>query len=445
MRAPRLLVTSQNFRRQITFQLLIILFFLCFSVTHSYALSKEDFKKSTELNEQAIAKLKAGNLSGAESDLLQALVYSGQSAQIRKNLGSVYYEEGVQAQNAKKDFFEAQRYLSMALDIEPENKRYKKAYASSLFFEAGIRAKEGHSEEAMRLYKQAAALDPENAAAWGQASNFAWSSQNLDDAKDYLNKAQALDPNNKNVKILQERLKKSAQEQNLEVERSEHFILSADPTFMKNLGSHNALYDLEEAYNSVSYKLSYYPKNKIPVVFYPSGEFHNHWNMPTRVNAFFDGKLRVPYYDNRTPVNVLKPILMHELTHAFISTMTEKPIPQWLNEGIAQWVEGKEIDKRTKDAVMMYQTTKRLPPIPLLDRILAAQTNSYNNTEMTLAYIKSFSVVKYLIEQYGIWTLMQIVKDYHEYPSIEAVFKKFFNTDVDSLEKSWLYWFERNG
>lgn len=409
----------------------------------AFAITQEDFKKSTDLNESAIKKIKAGNLNGAEMDLLQALVYSGQNPKIRKNLGAVYYEKGVNAQKVKKDFNEAKRYLSMALDIEPQNERYKKAYASALFFEASIRGKEGRNEEALRLYKQAAQLDPQNAAAWGQASNFAWSNQKLDQAQDYLDRAKALNPSDKNVKILESRMKEARNESSLERQESEHFILAADPEYIKNLGGHNVLYDLEQAYNTVSYKLSYYPKHKIPVVFYPVKDFRNHWNLPARVNAFYDGKLRIPYYDDKTPVNVLKPVLMHELTHAFISTIGNKPIPQWLNEGLAQWVEGKKIEPKAKDALMIYESTKRSPPIQMLDRILAGQKNS-NNTEMTLAYMKSFSLTKYLIEKYGIWAIMQLIHDYSKYNLWDEACAKFFQENTESLEKSWLQWFERN-
>lgn len=420
------------------------LFFILFlAVRPAQAITQEDFRRSTELNESATQKLKSGNLDGAEIDMMQAYVYSGQNPQIRKNLSVVYYEKAIRAQKVKKDFYEADRYLSQALAIEPNNEKYRKAYAAVLFYKAQMRAKEGYSEEAMRLYEKAAALDPQNAAAWGQASNFAWASQKLSQAQNYLDKAKAIDPDSKNVKILEDRLKNSKLESSQQVERSQHFVLSADASYMKNVGSHNVLYDLEDAFNAVSYKLSYYPKEQIPVVFYSGSDFYRHWNLPGRVNAFFDGKLRIPYYSDKTPVNLYKPILMHELTHAFVSLMTDKPIPQWLNEGLAQWVEGKQIDRKSKDAMMTYEVAKRSHDIAHLDSVLQQQKNSFNNTQMTLAYMKSYSFVDYLIEQRGVWVVLELIKKYSTFSSADEAFKNFYHQNLKDLEKDWLRWFER--
>ena len=147
----------------------------------------------------------------------------------------------------------------MALEIEPDNERYKKACAAALFSSANSSAKQGRSEEALSFYEQAASYDPKNVTAWVQAAHYAWVNQRLDLAKKYFENAKALSPADKNVQILEERLSKSVPEQNLETQSSEHFVLSAGADYMKNVGSHNVLYDLEEAYNGVSYKLNIYP------------------------------------------------------------------------------------------------------------------------------------------------------------------------------------------
>ncbi|MEI8344555.1 MAG: tetratricopeptide repeat protein, partial [Candidatus Omnitrophota bacterium] len=191
----------------------------------------ENTAKAVRLNDAATAKLSAGNLDGAEIDLLQALEYSGNNASVRKNLGVVYFEKGTRALKVKKDYFEAQRYFRDALRIEPTSAVYKRGLASALFLEAGQRSRQGQSELALTLYEKAAAADPQNSAVWAAASQQAWQMQKLDKAADYLQKAKTLKPSDKNVQVLEQRLRTPAAEKNYETRQSEHFVLSADEGF----------------------------------------------------------------------------------------------------------------------------------------------------------------------------------------------------------------------
>ena len=412
------------------------------SARPAVAFSVEDGQKANQLNESAIRKMKSGNLDGALIDLLQALEYANQDPKLKKNLGVVYYEKGARALNTEKNFFEAERYFKEALAVEPANERYRKGYAAAVFLEAGARAKQGQNEAALSLYQQAAQYDTTNIHALIQAGHYAWVNQKLDLAKEFLTKAKAIDPDNKNVRILESKLgQASSPEEGLETQSSEHFILSADPGYMTQQGSHKILYELEQAYGEVSYKLSYYPKNKIPVVFYPLKEFHGHWKLSNRVSGYYDGKLRIPYAGDNAPMDILKPILRHELTHAFVSSMNHKPIPRWVNEGLAQWVEGRQLDAKSKEAIVIYHAAKRLPKLSELDGALSGQKN---NTETTLAYMKAFSVIEYLIDSHGVWSVWQLIRSYETQPDIEGLFKKYFQSNVNDIDERWIVWLEKH-
>ncbi len=394
------------------------------------------------LNDSAGVKLKSGDLDGAELDLLSALEYSGQDPRLRKNLGAIYYEKGVRAVRAS-NFYDAQKYLTSSLGIDPGNEKYRKAFAGAVSLEADSRAKIGQNEDALRLYKKAAVYDEKNISAWLQAAHYAWSTQHLDLGREYLDRAKALDPSDKNVLILEEKLKKNFNESESGGRASLHFILSAASTEASEKTSDSVLRELEGVYNEVSYKLNYFPQNKISVVFYPVAEFHDHWNLPKRVSGFYDGKLRIPYANEGTPFETLKPMIRHELAHAFVSSMTRKPIPRWMNEGLAQWVEGKKMDIQAKDAFLSYQFTKRVPDITQLDTVLSAQQNPFNNKEMTLSYMKAFSLVEYLIEENGVWSFVQFAQNQDTAVSQEELFKKYFHANLQQIEERWLRWLER--
>lgn len=428
-------------RPRVRFLAAFLLPVLAFLASPAHAVSSEDLKKASLLNDSGIQKVRERNLDGAETDLLQALEYSGQNPKIRKNLGGVYFEKGLDILKRKKNIYESERYLKQALEIEPENPRYRRAWSELSFIKAGERAQKGDYQSALKLYEEAAQWDQKNINAWVQASHYAWKTQSIPKAREYFEKAKALDPNDKNVKILSEKLEKSGSESGNAVESSEHFILSADAQHLAEAGGHRVLYDLEEAYNAVSYKLSFYPKNKISVIFYPMKEFHQHWRLPGRVSGYFDGKLRIPYANSKISIEGLKPVFRHELTHAFVSNLNAQPIPKWLNEGLAQWVEGKAMDMKAKDAMVIYQITRRIPDIRHLDQVLAAQNNSFNNTEMTLAYMKSFSLVEYMAEEHGVWSVLELVKNYGTAPP-EELFQKIFQCSIPELEAKWLRWVE---
>ncbi len=403
---------------------------------------QSSLQRGSALNDEAGVRMKAGDLDAAEELLLQALAYSQENEKVRNNLGVVFYEKGVRLANAG-NFHDAQSYLGKALEIKPADPRYRRAYASALFTEANKRAAAGLDATALELFEKTAALDPTSIHAWIRAADYAWKTQRLDKAILFTQKARELDPNNENVKILETRMSSSKVEEHYETHSSEHFILAASPSFIAGQGTPNLMRDLEEAYNNVSYQLSFSPKSKIPVVMYPINDFRNHWRTPARVKAFYDGKLRVPYPSSAVPETVMQPIVLHELTHAFINELTTQRVPYWLNEGLAQWIEGKQMSQRAKDALMIQEVTRRMPDLDHMDSVFQAQKNPYNDTEMTLVHMKSFSIVQYLIEQYGIWTLVGWIRDYDATKPLKFYTQKYFQVDPKTLEESWRVWLER--
>jgi hypothetical protein len=60
---------------------------------------------------------------------------------------------------------------------------------------------------------------------------------------------------------------------------------------------------------------------------------------PDWVAAVFDGKLRVPV-EMMHYREIYRPVLFHELTHSFVRAMTRAKVALWINEGIAQVVDG---------------------------------------------------------------------------------------------------------
>ena len=123
----------------------------------------------------------------------------------------------------------------------------------------------------------------------------------------------------------------------LGVEKSMHFRVEFDGKPSKK-DVMEALAVLEVAYDSISTLFDFMPENKISLVLYEAKVFQGVGDRPDWVAAVFDGKLRVPA-NMMEYREVYRPVLFHELTHAFVRAMTRAQIPLWMNEGIAQVIE----------------------------------------------------------------------------------------------------------
>lgn len=131
-------------------------------------------------------------------------------------------------------------------------------------------------------------------------------------------------------------LKKEMSE--LGIERSMHFRVEFEGRPSK-ADVMEALAVLEVAYDSLCTLFDFRPENKLSLVLYRSPEYQGVGPRPDWVAAIFDGKLRVPV-EMMHYREIYRPVLFHELTHSFVRAMTRAKIPLWVNEGIAQVVDG---------------------------------------------------------------------------------------------------------
>ena len=117
-----------------------------------------------------------------------------------------------------------------------------------------------------------------------------------------------------------------------------HFRLELEG-YASSIEVQEALSVLEVAYDSIANLFQFYPEDRIHVVMYQTEDFQGIGPHPDWVGAVYDGKLRFPANLMRFR-EIYRPILFHELTHAFVHQMTRAKVPLWLNEGIAQIIDG---------------------------------------------------------------------------------------------------------
>lgn len=135
-------------------------------------------------------------------------------------------------------------------------------------------------------------------------------------------------------------------ENNYRENRSAHFDLHYYGEAAPEL-AHDVLHALESDFDDTSAALNYTPKEPISVTLYTNQLFEDITRAPSWAGALNDGRIRVPVQglDHVSPA--LGRVLKHELTHSFINEKTHGRCPTWIQEGTAQWMEGRRTDQNS--------------------------------------------------------------------------------------------------
>ena len=124
-----------------------------------------------------------------------------------------------------------------------------------------------------------------------------------------------------------------------------HFTVLFEGPAEAPLAAH-AVEILEKAYWRIGAALYGYPPEVITVVLYTREQFRDVTQSPDWAGGAFDGRIRVPVQGALQDVAQFERVLTHELTHAFVRSITAGSAPQWLDEGLAMYFEGSDLSTR---------------------------------------------------------------------------------------------------
>jgi len=108
---------------------------------------------------------------------------------------------------------------------------------------------------------------------------------------------------------------------------------------------------LDASYSELSRRFSHYPEGVIRVTLYSRKAFQLATESPDWVGGLFDGQMRVPIGGLSRLTPAVKRVLIHELTHCFVASRSRGNAPRWLQEGIAQVVEGRATTAAGREAL----------------------------------------------------------------------------------------------
>lgn len=185
-----------------------------------------------------------------------------------------------------------------------------------------------------------------------------------------------------------------------------------------------ALSVLETAFDSLSGLFGYTPSEQFHLVLHEAGDFEGA-ERPDWVGAAFDGKIRVPLAAMRDR-RVYRPMLFHELTHAFIRAIAPYGVPYWANEGIAQVVDGSRSN--------LPRPGGKIPTIGELHSAFVAEGNEERAKKL---YWYSERMVREMLEVDGSFeTLRRYLESANEGRAPKALVELYGLTELDLLNRA---------
>ncbi len=97
---------------------------------------------------------------------------------------------------------------------------------------------------------------------------------------------------------------------------------------------------LDGAAERLGRALAYHPNGRLTVVLYEHEQFQDVTRVHGWATGLFDGKIRLPVGPTPPPAAQLERLIVHEYAHAAIHHLSHGRAPRWLQEGLAQVLEG---------------------------------------------------------------------------------------------------------
>lgn len=129
-----------------------------------------------------------------------------------------------------------------------------------------------------------------------------------------------------------------------------------------------------------------------------------------------------------------KRAIAHELTHLVINQVTLNPyigLPTWLDEGLAMHNEG-PLESAFADSLSLAITENRLISV----RSLASPFSAYAE-ESVLSYAESYSLIDFLITNYGGEKMLDLLHTFRQGSSYDGALEEVYGFNMDGLDTLW--------
>jgi tetratricopeptide (TPR) repeat protein len=364
------------------------------------------------------------------------------------------------------------RLAGLSAGIQADSRT--RAYAAVLWNNLGIeQEKLDGTKGAVKAYKQAAVLDPNNALILMNLAHAYWEQRDPAMNQEFLERLMRVAPQEAFPHMafadwLQERgrLPEAGRHLDQAVERA-----GSDPSLQSYLrtvtskvrhtdqiesrlasreGAHFTVkYDgendveswtialdvLEEAYREIGQKFGHFPSKPVVVILHPNAAFQANTGSPAWADGLFDpvlGRIHLPTQGALTDHAWLKRVLRHEFVHALLHDhqgLNHGALPSWLNEGLAMqlssdhWPDVEELSRSEISVIPLTALEGSWADLPA--------------DAASVAYLEADSATHYLLTRYGMHEVMQLLERLKKKQTLAAAIQAELSLSYDQLQQRW--------
>jgi tetratricopeptide (TPR) repeat protein len=252
----------------------------------------------------------------------------------------------------------------------------------------------------------------------------------MDQAVAEWKRALALKPDPEVQAALEKAQRDKQEEESYKENESSHFTLryngAAEPALAREV-----LRTLEAHFSAIESELNFTPPDSIGVVLYTQQAFADITRAPGWAGALNDGRIRVPVQGLSGVTPDLSRVLKHELTHSFVAQKTRGHVPTWMQEGLAQWMEGKRSGENADALAQIYRQGHAASLAQLEGSWMGLSGDS-----AAYAYAWALANIEYIVESGGMGDVERILDRLATGMSTEAALRDVLHANYEDLAQS---------
>jgi tetratricopeptide (TPR) repeat protein len=318
------------------------------------------------------------------------------------------------------DFERAASHYEIGLRFDSNN-------MGLLLEDAYLHLKRSEYTAALALLDRARPVDPDSAEV-AKLSGWAYYGLNrVSDAVTQWKRAMELKPDEETQHALDKAQRDAEEEAKYREGETSHFRLKYNGQAAPELAQ-EVLKTLESEFDEISATLNYVPPEPIGVILYTNQAFMDITRAPSWTGALNDGRIRVPVEGLGSMTSELARVLKHELTHSFVSQKTDGRCPVWLQEGIAQFMEGKRSRVNAKALIAAYDNRMEFSPLSYETSWMNLPRDAASN-----AYAWSLAVLERIVTVDGMGDVERILERIGAGSSTEDAMRAVLHEDYSDL------------
>src|SRR5712691_6927316 len=295
-------------------------------------------------------------------------------------------------------------------------------------------------KESLDYLERARRIAPNNADVAKLSGWAYYGSNKLDQAVAEWKRALALKPDSEVQRALDKALADKQEEESYKENESSHFKLrysgAAEPALARDV-----LRTLEAHFSAIESELDYTPPDSIGVILYTQDAFTDITKAPAWAGALNDGRIRVPVEGLTAVDQELSRVLKHELTHSFVTQKTRSACmagkncasraPTWIQEGLAQWMEGKRSGENAAALLQIYGDEHAIS----LGRLEGSWIGMSGDSAQ-YAYAWALANLEYIVRADGMGDIERILDRIGSGMPTEAALREVLHSDYNDLMHS---------